>query len=136
MNAWLIVRLESEAADDCINSCPDCMHLSMVQASKRSLSPAQVKETTRDIKFLHNEMFFAVAQKKYVYIYDKRGVEIHCLRVSSTFCGSLFITSCCTVLQRFLHLGSKCGRGSTDFKSHADCPPDKSDESHIVCEQQ
>ena len=41
-----------------------------------------MKETTRDVKFLHNEMFFAAAQKKFVYIYDKRGIEIHCLRVS------------------------------------------------------
>lgn len=42
----------------------------------------QVRETTRDVCFLHNEMFFAAAQKKYVYIYDKRGIEIHCMRVS------------------------------------------------------
>lgn len=41
---------------------------------------AQVKETTRDVTFLHNELFFAAAQKKYVYIYDKRGLEVHCLR--------------------------------------------------------
>lgn len=40
----------------------------------------KVAETTRDVKFLHNEMFFAAAQKKYVYIYDKRGIEIHCMR--------------------------------------------------------
>jgi U3 small nucleolar RNA-associated protein 7 len=39
-----------------------------------------VKETTRDVTFLHNELFFAAAQKKYVYIYDKRGLEVHCLR--------------------------------------------------------
>ena len=43
----------------------------------------QVKETTRDVRFLHNEMFFAAAQRKYVYIYDKRGIEIHCLKVST-----------------------------------------------------
>lgn len=41
---------------------------------------SQVKETTRDVTFLHNEVFFAAAQKKYVYIYDKRGLEVHCLR--------------------------------------------------------
>lgn len=35
----------------------------------------------RDVQFLHNEQFFAAAQKKYVYIYDKRGLEVHCLRV-------------------------------------------------------
>lgn len=40
----------------------------------------QVKETTKDVTFLHNELFFAAAQKKYVYIYDKRGLEVHCLR--------------------------------------------------------
>ncbi|KAJ0167659.1 putative U3 small nucleolar RNA-associated protein 7 [Colletotrichum tanaceti] len=40
----------------------------------------QVGETIRDATWLHNNQFFAVAQKKYVYIYDHNGVEIHCLR--------------------------------------------------------
>ena len=40
----------------------------------------QLQETVRDAKWLHNNQFFAVAQKKYVYIYDSAGVEIHCLR--------------------------------------------------------
>lgn len=40
----------------------------------------QLGETIRDARFLHNNQFFAVAQKKYVYIYDAHGVELHCLR--------------------------------------------------------
>ncbi len=42
---------------------------------------AQVRERTRDVAILHNEQFFAAAQKKYTYIYDKRGLEVHCLKV-------------------------------------------------------
>ena len=41
----------------------------------------QVRETVRDVVMLHNESFFAAAQKKYAYIYDKHGLEVHCLRV-------------------------------------------------------
>lgn len=37
----------------------------------------QLGETVRDAKWLHNNQYFAVAQKKNVYIYDHRGVEIH-----------------------------------------------------------
>ncbi|GBG72986.1 hypothetical protein CBR_g12704 [Chara braunii] len=56
-------------------------HLSLMEwRSKNLLTEIQVRETTRDVKFLHNECFFAAAQKKYVYIYDKRGVEVHCLK--------------------------------------------------------
>ncbi|KAF3911499.1 hypothetical protein ABW20_dc0107234 [Dactylellina cionopaga] len=40
----------------------------------------QLNETIRDVKWLHNSQFFAVSQKKYVYIYDLKGVEIHCLK--------------------------------------------------------
>lgn len=39
-----------------------------------------LNETVRDAKWLHNNQYFAVAQKKHTYIYDHAGVEIHCLR--------------------------------------------------------
>lgn len=40
----------------------------------------QLNETVRDARWLHNDQYFAVAQKKYCYIYDHNGVELHCLR--------------------------------------------------------
>lgn len=56
-------------------------HLAVMEWSKAHLvTELQVKETVRDVCFLHNEKFFAAAQRKYVYVYDKRGLEIHCLR--------------------------------------------------------
>lgn len=32
------------------------------------------------IRFLQDHSFFAVAQKKYAFIYDRDGVELHCLK--------------------------------------------------------
>lgn len=40
----------------------------------------QLGETVRDAKWLHNNQYFAVSQKKYVYIYDHAGVELHCFK--------------------------------------------------------
>ncbi|CAJ2511076.1 Uu.00g067010.m01.CDS01 [Anthostomella pinea] len=40
----------------------------------------QLNETVRDVRWLHNNQYFAVAQRKHVYIYDSQGVELHSLR--------------------------------------------------------
>uniref|UniRef100_A0A7N0VIE1 BING4 C-terminal domain-containing protein n=1 Tax=Kalanchoe fedtschenkoi TaxID=63787 RepID=A0A7N0VIE1_KALFE len=56
-------------------------HLAIVDLRNLSMiRELQVKETVRDIVFLHNELFFAAAQKKYPYIYNRDGTELHCLK--------------------------------------------------------
>eukprot|EP00252_Welwitschia_mirabilis_P020766 TRINITY_DN5154_c0_g2_i1.p1 TRINITY_DN5154_c0_g2~~TRINITY_DN5154_c0_g2_i1.p1 ORF type:complete len:518 (+),score=112.05 TRINITY_DN5154_c0_g2_i1:275-1828(+) len=56
-------------------------HVAMMEwKNLRRIMELQLKETVRDVKFLHNEIFFAAAQKKYIYIYDKMGTEIHCIK--------------------------------------------------------
>ncbi|ODV94337.1 hypothetical protein PACTADRAFT_51197 [Pachysolen tannophilus NRRL Y-2460] len=39
-----------------------------------------LNETVNAVKYLHNDQYFAVAQKKYTFIYDKTGVELHRLK--------------------------------------------------------
>ncbi|KAM0676842.1 putative U3 small nucleolar RNA-associated protein 7 [Binucleata daphniae] len=48
--------------------------------TKKLFYEINVNEHINDIIFLHNELFSAVAQKKYVYVYDSQGREIHCCR--------------------------------------------------------
>jgi U3 small nucleolar RNA-associated protein 7 len=56
-------------------------HLALIDWTKMAIcAEIHVRETVRHVKFLHDHTMFAVAQKKYTYIYDQTGVELHCLR--------------------------------------------------------
>ena len=56
-------------------------HVASMDWRKGSLkTELQLGETVRDARWLHNDQYFAVAQKQYVYIYDQAGVELHCLK--------------------------------------------------------
>jgi len=56
-------------------------HISLMEWQKFKLETEfHVQETIRDVAFLHNQAMYAVAQKKYTYIYDNDGLELHCLR--------------------------------------------------------
>ncbi|KAJ0582737.1 putative transcription factor WD40-like family [Helianthus annuus] len=56
-------------------------HLSIIDLhTLKPIKDMQVRETVRDAVFLHNELFFAAAQKKYTYIYNRAGTELHCLK--------------------------------------------------------
>lgn len=56
-------------------------HLAILDAKNLDLKrEIQVRETVRDVVFLLNERLFATAQKKYPYIYNIDGAELHCLK--------------------------------------------------------
>jgi len=56
-------------------------HIAVLDWKKKNLKTEfNVKDKIRDVKFLTNENMIAVAQKKYAYIYDGLGTELHRLK--------------------------------------------------------
>lgn len=56
-------------------------HVAVVEwKSKNLVTEFNVNQTVHDCTFLHNEGMFALAQKRWVHIYDMNGTELHCLR--------------------------------------------------------
>jgi len=56
-------------------------HVAILEWKKKNLKREfNVNDKIRDIKFLHNENMIAVAQQKYLYIYDGLGTELHRLK--------------------------------------------------------
>eukprot|EP01125_Pyxidicula_operculata_P001117 TRINITY_DN1103_c0_g1_i1.p1 TRINITY_DN1103_c0_g1~~TRINITY_DN1103_c0_g1_i1.p1 ORF type:complete len:607 (-),score=152.73 TRINITY_DN1103_c0_g1_i1:93-1913(-) len=53
-------------------------HVGVIDWQKNKLlTEMHLKETVRDVTFLQNETMFAVAQKEYIGIYDKKSTELH-----------------------------------------------------------
>mmetsp|Transcript_24483 Transcript_24483/g.56811 ORF Transcript_24483/g.56811 Transcript_24483/m.56811 type:complete len:619 (+) Transcript_24483:38-1894(+) len=55
-------------------------HVAFMHLDSMQFTELHLKETVRAVQALHNENMFAVAQRKYIYIYDKQGIELHCIK--------------------------------------------------------
>ncbi|EHB06458.1 WD repeat-containing protein 46 [Heterocephalus glaber] len=48
--------------------------------TKKLMCEINVMEAVRDIQFLHSEALLAVAENRWLHIYDNQGIELHCVR--------------------------------------------------------
>uniref|UniRef100_A0A8D2AYD1 WD repeat-containing protein 46 n=1 Tax=Sciurus vulgaris TaxID=55149 RepID=A0A8D2AYD1_SCIVU len=48
--------------------------------TKKLMCEINVMEAVQDIRFLHSEVLLAVAQNRWLHIYDNQGIELHCVR--------------------------------------------------------
>uniref|UniRef100_T1JJV8 BING4 C-terminal domain-containing protein n=1 Tax=Strigamia maritima TaxID=126957 RepID=T1JJV8_STRMM len=58
-------------------------HITAMKWSTKALlyrEPIIVPEEIYAVKWLNNDAMFAAAQKRWTFIYDKRGIEIHCIK--------------------------------------------------------
>lgn len=56
-------------------------HMAVMDWQRLSLvAEFHLRESVHDVCFLHNSQLLAAAQRKYAYIYDGSGAEVHCLR--------------------------------------------------------
>lgn len=67
-------------------------HLALFDRLERSLvTQLHVREEVRAVRLLHNDSFFAAAQKEHTFIYDRDGVEVHRLDRHVRACGLDFL---------------------------------------------
>lgn len=56
-------------------------HVALMDCQRTQLKMEnQYRDKFYDVHFLHNEHLWAASQSKYTYIYDDKGVEIHCMK--------------------------------------------------------